>query len=391
MVSTIRRKGGLAFASTVHCARPGFTLIELLVVVVLIGILAALALPSYVRVKEKAKEAESKAALHSVQLSIERWGVDQEGTYPPYLIGGDNRWMDLRFGQDNRTTIELGDSPQGKSSDPMLRHGYVEAYPANPFVKLSKPVQLLQQDYGDPLRSTYPDARELGTRFGALGSNMGQALCDARRLTWNYIDPDSGASVEMNTWANVQYEFYDVWLGNKPRPFLPGSFFYKSFGEVAPERKVKSRPGLTVTVDLGGKVKPGEQTRPNDPTIPLGDTDYMLGVWGGLKTKGQDLLGEEPLVIFKFKGYRQAPSPGVFSMPGQGPAGAPLLPPSRPKGGSYTDFLGVPPWTRGVNRSHVGPLWGSPYGPGGMYEQLSYGNPNGVRDALVLVLTPGRD
>ena len=45
-------------------------------------------------------------------------------------------------------------------------------------------------------------------------------------------------------------------------------------------------------------------------------------------------------------------------------------------------------WTRGVNRVHVGPLWGSPFGPSlGSDEQLSDSNPNGLRDGLVLVLS----
>lgn len=390
MVTTLRRAGGVASVGRLAAGSRGFTLIELLVAVVIIGILAALALPSYVRVKEKAKEAETKAALHGIQLAVERWGVDNEGSYPPYLIGGDNRWMNLEFGQDNRRRPEFGESPASLASDPMLRHGYVDAYPANPFVRNSNSVQVLQQDYGDPLRSTYPESRELGTRFGALGANMGSVLCDARRLTWNYIDPVSGSPVEKNTWSNVQYEFYDVWFGNRVRPFLPGSFLYKSSGEFAPQRK-SIRGGVSLSVNLGGKLDPGSQLKPNDPTLPLADSDYMLGAWGGLKTKGQDILGEEPLVIFKFKGYRRSPSNNVFSLPGQGPVGAPIPLPGKPKGGSVIDFLGVPPWTRGVNRSHVGPLWGSPFGPGGMYEQLSYGNPNGVRDALVLVLTPGND
>jgi prepilin-type N-terminal cleavage/methylation domain-containing protein len=385
------RERGSATAEAIRCGRlgPGFTLIELLVVVVIIGVLAALALPSYVRVKEKAKEAESKAALHNIQLSVERFGVDREGVYPPYLIGGDNNWMDIEFGQDGRTITIYGESPASTASDPLIRQGYVDAYPKNPFVRNTRPVQLLQQAYGDPLRSTYPDARVLGTRFGGAGQNMGQALCDARRLSWIARDEETGESVEYNTWSNVQYEFYDVWLGNKPSPFLPGSFFYKSAGEFAPERKTVKKSTSTA-ISLDGKLDPGSQTKPNEPTLPLADSDYMLGVWGGIRTKGMDVLGEEPQVIFKYKGYRVRPSNHMFSLPGQGPVGAPPPPLiNKPQGGSYIDFIGVPPWTRGVNRSHIGPLWGSPFGPGGMYEQLSHNNPNGVRDAIVLVLTPG--
>jgi Tfp pilus assembly protein PilE len=355
--------------------------------VVIIGILVALALPSYVRIKDKAREAEVKASLHNIQLSIERFGVDNEGNYPGYLIGGDNRWMTMYVTHENIVRREYHDSEYSACSDPLLRGGYVDAYPKNPFVSNSQPVQLMQRDYGDPLRSSFPDGQIMGTRFGAESDNMGQVLCDARWLTWNYIDPLKGQAQEMNTWSNVQYDFYDAWLASHPHPYLPGGFMYKSFGEVAP--KAKGAPKRS-KLDLDPRFNPNRLEKPDDATIPLNLNDYMLSAWGGLRTKGQDLLGEEPLVMFSFKSSRQNYSTRAFVIPG--PGGPVIAPPRPPKGPETIELMGVPPWTRGVNRSHVGPLWGSPYGPSAYEDrQLSYGNANGVRDGLIIMLTPGQD
>ena len=51
----------------------GFTLIELLVVIVLIGILAAIAIPQYFKVVEKGKVAEAMTWLGSLQGTQERY------------------------------------------------------------------------------------------------------------------------------------------------------------------------------------------------------------------------------------------------------------------------------------------------------------------------------
>jgi type IV pilus assembly protein PilA len=59
----------------------GFTLIELLVVILIIGILAAIAIPSFLNQKGKANDASAKELARTGQTVAETIGTDNGGSY----------------------------------------------------------------------------------------------------------------------------------------------------------------------------------------------------------------------------------------------------------------------------------------------------------------------
>jgi prepilin-type N-terminal cleavage/methylation domain-containing protein len=65
----------------VYSNKKGFTLIELLIVVVIIGILAAIAIPKFASTKDKAYVAAMKSDLRNLATYEEQYAADNNGAY----------------------------------------------------------------------------------------------------------------------------------------------------------------------------------------------------------------------------------------------------------------------------------------------------------------------
>jgi general secretion pathway protein G len=90
---------------TARPAEQGFTLLELMIVMVVIGILAAIAIPSYTSSVRNAKEAVLREDLHTMRAAIDSYTVDKQK------------------------------APQ--SLDDLVQSGYLKVMPVDPFTTRS--------------------------------------------------------------------------------------------------------------------------------------------------------------------------------------------------------------------------------------------------------------
>jgi len=89
----------------------GFTLVELIIVIAIIGILAAIAIPSFKPAPDKAREAVLKTDLHTMREALDQYFADK-ARYP-------------------------------ESLDTLVEEGYLRAVPVDPFTQSSSTWRLI--------------------------------------------------------------------------------------------------------------------------------------------------------------------------------------------------------------------------------------------------------
>jgi len=115
----------------------GFTLVELIIVVTILGIMAAIVIPTFQGNVATARESASKTNLMTIRTQIELYKLQHNGIPPGYEDGIGTDIATLIFQFTGTTTVTGITSASTVPSDPFLYGPYLKKIPKNSFNNLS--------------------------------------------------------------------------------------------------------------------------------------------------------------------------------------------------------------------------------------------------------------